>query len=354
MLMKVFGLFALNIASVSCFTPSALNVHINANGNINGNGNASGNGNINVRSRSGFGSGSALDMNMHTSTNTNSQEEGQASTSTSTSAAATRRDFFTKSSSVIAVATASLLVNPEESVAADYSNAKVLVLGGSGFVGTQVCSQLDKLGIQYVATSRNGRDNTKALDFTDSSINVSTQVEAIAKDFGCTAVISCIGAIGTSDDELVNSGTGLAAIGAKAAGVNTFVYISVAPEVRDSAKGISFLQQYMTGKQFSENTIKSNFESYTLIEPTFIYGGDKFAINPPRVADGYGKLVEGLLSSGPFRAAASISPGIIGVALEPPVKVGAVAGAAVSGALGLSQLATLDTYDKINDASKLI
>ena len=269
-----------------------------------------------------------------------------------------RRNFFSLTGSTV-LATSSLLLQPTPSVAAeDYSKAKVLVLGGTGFVGSQICKQLQSLGVKYIATSRDGRDGTKALDFTNSAINVSTEIENLAS--GCTAVISCIGAIGTPNDEVVNAGTGLAAIGAKTAGVQNFVYISVAPEVRDSAKGVSFLEKYMNGKQFSENSIKSSFASYTIIEPTFIYGGDKFAINPPRVADGYGQLIESVLSSGPFRAAASISPGIIGVALEPPVKVSAVAGAAVSGALGVAQSnmgssqVTLDTYDKINDASKMI
>lgn len=263
-----------------------------------------------------------------------------------------RRNFITSVASSLSATT--LILSQSQPCFAENTldtTTKVLVLGGSGFVGSEVCKQLKDLGIDYVATSRDGRGETKTLDFTNSSLNVANEVESLAK--GCTAVISCIGSIGTSDDEVVNAGTGLAAIGAKAAGVKNFVYISVAPEVRDAANGVSFLEKYMTGKQFSENTIKTNFaDGYTLIEPTFIYGGDKFAISPPRVADGYGQIVEGLLSSGPFRAAASISPGIIGVALEPPVKVSAVAGAAVSGALGLTEH-TLDTYDKINAASSL-
>ena len=269
------------------------------------------------------------------------------------SESSSRRDFFSITGSSV-LATASLLVQSQPSIAAsiDYSSAKVLVLGGSGFVGSEVCKKLKALGVDYVATSRDGRGDTKALDFTNSAVNIATEVESLAK--GCTAVISCIGAINTVDDEVVNSGTGLASLGAKAAGVKNFVYIGVAPEVRESAKGIAFLEKYLDGKQFSEDTIRSNFSSdCTIIEPTFIYGGDKFGLNPPRVADGYGNLVEGLLSSSPLRAAASISPGIIKVALEPPVKVGTVASAAVSAAFGLTQ-STLDTYDKINAASNLL
>jgi uncharacterized protein YbjT (DUF2867 family) len=262
-----------------------------------------------------------------------------------------RRGFMDIAGTSI-IAAASLAVKPELASASDYSGSKVLVLGGTGFVGSEVCKKLKSLGVDVIATSRDGRDGTLALDFGDSSIDVAKRVEEMAK--GCTGVVSCIGSIGTPNDKVVNSGTGLSSIGAKAAGVKNFVYISVAPEVRDASKGLSFLKDYMDGKAFSEDSIKNNFaDGYTIIAPTFIYGGDKFAINPPRVADGYGRLVEGVLSSGPFRFAAGISPGIIGVALEPPVKVGDVAGAAVAGALGLSA-SVLDTYDEINEAALLI
>lgn len=265
-----------------------------------------------------------------------------------------RRDVFKIFSSSIA-ATAAMATNPDfASAVPDVSGAgKVLVLGGTGFVGSEVCKQLKGLGVDYIATSRDGRDGTVALDFSDPSLDIASKIEDIAKD--CTAVISTVGAIGTGDDvKTVNAGTGIAAVGAKKAGVKNFVYISVAPEVRDSVKGVKALDNYMEGKKFSEYSITSIFDGgYTLIEPTFIYGGDKFALNPPRVADGYGRLVEGLLSSGPFRAAAGISPGLIGVALEPPVKVSSVAGAAVAGALGLSK-PVLDTYDEINKAAGLL
>jgi len=273
-----------------------------------------------------------------------------SSSSSSFSAVSSRRGFLEIAGT--SIATAAILSAPNPACASEYSG-KVLVLGGTGFVGKEVCQKLKALGVDYIATSRDGRDGTIALDFTDVSVDISSKVQEMAKD--CTAVISCVGAIGTTEDvKVANKGTGLASYGAKTAGVKKFVYISVAPEVKESVKGISALDNYMEGKAFSEDAIKNNFaDGYTIIAPTFIYGGDKFGVNPPRVAASYGRLVEGLLSSGPFRAAASISPGFIGVALEPPIKVSSVAGAAVAGALGLSQ-PVLDTYDKINEAAGLL
>lgn len=247
-----------------------------------------------------------------------------------------------------------LSVNPALAASDDTVKAKVLVLGGTGFVGSRVVQTLRDLNIPVTATSRDGRDGTVALDFS-SSVDVQKQVKELAA--GCTAVISCVGTIGTEQDELVNSATALAAAGAKAAGVQRFVYITVAPEVKEFAKDIDFLKGYMKGKTVSRDAVLANFpETSILIEPTFIYGGGSFEISPPRVAGFYGKIIEGLLSSGPIRAVTGIAPaGIIKIALEPPVPVEAVASAAVAGALGKEGAPSiLDTYDEIKQAASLI
>lgn len=151
------------------------------------------------------------------------------------------------------------------------SDEKVLVLGGTGMVGSEVVRQLQSMGVDVVSTSTNGREGTVALDFTQDDL--ASKVESLAK--GCTAVISCVGVIGTENDAKINAGTGVAAKAAKAAGAKHFSYISVAPEVREFGRGFDFLESYMEGKAFSETAIASAFGSgaYTIIEPTFIYGG---------------------------------------------------------------------------------
>jgi hypothetical protein len=263
------------------------------------------------------------------------------------STASSRRAFFQ------ILSASSLLVKPllfPQSVVAAEST-KILVLGGTGFVGSQVMSTLRDMGIETIATSRDGRDGTIALDLT--SENVQDQIQKLSQ--GCAAVISCVGAIGTADDKAVNSGTGLAASAAKAAGVSRFVYITVAPEVKEFARDIDFLKGYMEGKSFSRETVLAAFDGKaTLIEPTFIYGGGSFELNPPRVASFYGQFIEGLLSSSPIRTVERVlSPGIIKIALEPPVPVEAVAQAAVAGALGKTD-SILDSYDKIKSASRTL
>lgn len=237
-----------------------------------------------------------------------------------------RRGFLNTCTAAVAGLATSAFVSPIYNVLADEESVatakKVLVLGGTGMVGKEVVRQLREKNIDVVSTSRDGRDGTATLDFTavgDIGVSISKLSD------GCSAIISCVGSIGTDKDGLVNSGSGKVAEGAPSS-VKKFVYVSVAPEVKEASKGVSFLNDYMEGKSFSEAAIESNFgnkdgRSYTLIKPTFIYGGDEFKVNPPRVATGYGKLVEGLLSTGVFRAAAGVLPGIIGIALEPPVNV---------------------------------
>jgi hypothetical protein len=266
-----------------------------------------------------------------------------------------RRDFFRTVTSSLTIGSMVTLLGPQSSMAAEGTTQKILVLGGTGFVGSRVVQKLQDLGVEVIATSRDGRDGTVAFDVSKID-DVASQMERLSK--GCTAVISTIGAIGTPDDASINSATGFAAVGAKAAGVERFVYFSVAPEVKEFAKNIDFLKPYMQGKTFSQDTVVSNFPgsgSFTLIEPTFIHGGDEFNVNPPRVAGFYGEFIESLLGSAPIRAVTNICPeGIVKIALEPPVSVESVAGAAVAGALGKAQLQVLDTHDKIKEAGSLV
>lgn len=249
--------------------------------------------------------------------------------------------------SALALASPAVAIAEEEPT----GNSKILVLGGTGFVGSRVVEQLKSLNIATVVTSTNGRDGTIALDVTKDSDNLGERIGKLAQ--GCTAVISCIGAIGTTNDQLINAATATAALAAKGAGVKRFVYITVAPEVKEFAKDIDFLQGYMAGKAYSrESVLKSFDKNAVLIEPTFIYGGGSFELNPPRVASFYGQFIEGILSSSPVRTVERVlSPGIVKIALEPPVPVEDVANAAVAGALGKTG-PILDTYDGIKQASQ--
>ena len=77
-----------------------------------------------------------------------------------------------------------------------------------------------------------------------------------------------------------------------------------------------------------------------IIKPSFIYGGDTFAVPlpgkfvAPRVSSDYGYFVEDILSLGPIQALADLMPGLVKVALRPPSSVESVATACAFAASG--------------------
>jgi len=83
------------------------------------------------------------------------------------------------------------------------------------------------------------------------------------------------------------------------------------------------------------------------------YGGSDFGLLPPRVNYEYGSGVEELLFLPPFKFLADVTPGLIKVALRPPVCVDSVAAACAKAALDDSgaDLLVLDGTDAINGYS---
>ena len=226
------------------------------------------------------------------------------------------------------------------------ASPRVLVLGGeTGFVGKAVVDKLEALGVPYITTSR-----SMGVDLT--SPDAKAQVQALAK--GCTAVISTVGSIGSNDDERINAANGVAAEAARQAGCKRFVVIGNDPRVREFASGLPALQGYASGKKAAEDVIRREFpHSYTVIQPTFIYGGEAFSLNPPRVPSNIGQVAEDVLGLYPVQAASQALPGILGVATAAPVSVQRVAAAAVNAALGVVEQAELSSREAIVQAASL-
>ncbi|CAM9432527.1 unnamed protein product [Chrysoparadoxa australica] len=259
--------------------------------------------------------------------------------------------------SVAAGLTASVSA-PESALAAIPAaspGTKVVVLGGSGFVGSRVCEQLVGAGANVVSISRTGKPSWATSSDWSGKVtwvagdvltsNVSSSMKA------ASAVVSCIGVIGFDNDQLKtgNGDANVAAVDqAKAAGAKRFVYVSVASSVQN-AFDPALLPGYFQGKRDAEEHAVKVFGegNYAFIKPSFIYGGSGFSLTPPRVPDGYGSFIKTLLSLGPLRAAAGISPGPISVALQPPVSVNDVAAAVAQAALGRNTNSRADGTDEI-------
>mmetsp|Transcript_6032 Transcript_6032/g.9148 ORF Transcript_6032/g.9148 Transcript_6032/m.9148 type:complete len:550 (-) Transcript_6032:363-2012(-) len=237
---------------------------------------------------------------------------------------------------------------------------KILVLGSTGFLGSEIVHQLSTRNIPFVGTSTSGRDGTIQLDLT--STTAQKDIQSIVTTEKCTAVISTVGSINTSNDLIVNSASGkVAARGARDGGARTFVFIGNDLRVRQiGTKVIPFLNNYMEGKEQSERIIRECFGrsdnddkySYCIIRPTFIYGGNDFGLNPPRITSSLGSAVEELLGNYAVQSISDELPDLLSLALDPPVSVQAVAAASINAALGLlsKEQVELDSRTSILDA----
>ena len=215
---------------------------------------------------------------------------------------------------------------------------KILVLGASGLVGRAITERLDKLGIPYVPASR----SLTGLDVT--SVDAPAQIQKLCR--GCQAVISTVGSLTlTEQDHAVNAANGVAAIAAKQAGCQRFVVVGNDPRVRSLTASTA----YAKGKEQAEHVIQQQFpgRQTCIIQPTFIYGGNEFSFNPPRIPDSVGQVAEDVLGLYPIQAVSGALPGLLGVVTAAPVSRHRVAAAAVNAALGL-----LDDDDDANGKNK--
>ena len=278
---------------------------------------------------------------------------------------------------------------------------QVTVIGGTGFVGSKVCELLVAQGVDVTSVSKSGSykgsGNSNSSDddewtskVTWNAADLLTADEAsIDAAIGSpNAIISCLGVIG-NDSAILAKAAQLASplpclsiseslpmtprqemaafASAKRSSssssserklkLSRAIYVSVSSEVvacQDSWLP-EFLKGYFEGKAMAEacalDAVDGDSSKVCLVKPSFIYGGDKFGLIPPRVTSDYGSFIEELLSLGVFNFLADITPGLIKVALRAPSSVEAVAGACVDAALGDSSGKTLEGCVRINEAS---
>jgi nucleoside-diphosphate-sugar epimerase len=237
---------------------------------------------------------------------------------------------------------------------------KVTVLGGTGFVGSRVCKILVGAGAEVTSVSKSGAvpDWASAEEWTGKvqwrAVDLlSADEAAIDTAMGSPgSVISCVGVVDPSAQKLLD-GNGKANIkgfaSARRAGVKRAVYVSVGSEVAACEENwLPFAKDefsaYFEGKRLAEDAaaaaVGNDATKLCVIKPTFIYGGDGFALPlpgkfvAPRVSSDYGYFVEEILALGPVQALADAAPGLIKVALRPPSSVEAVATACAFAALG--------------------
>ena len=149
---------------------------------------------------------------------------------------------------------------------------KVLVLGGTGFVGKHVIDILKQKDIPYIATSTNGRDDTIAFNITDD--NASKQLLDIYQTNDVETIVSTIGCIFTdNDDYIVNAASGQTAIDAfkDVSSKPKYIFIGNSPRVRNVCNIVQSLNEYARGKEESELLLQQTFGQNTCIIKTDIY-----------------------------------------------------------------------------------
>ena len=220
-------------------------------------------------------------------------------------------------------------------------------------MGSRVCDKLRAAGVaDVVSVSKSGGNGGVAVDLSSDAC-VSALTDAMK---GADCVVSCVGVFKPGDDDAMREGNGAYNVrvvdAAAAAKVDRFVYVSVAsivPDALGGAESAPVMAGYFAGKKMTEEAIANAFEDskVCLVKPSFIFGGDAFSVNPPRVTQQYGDALVKILGSGFVKSVAERSPGPIALTLAEPVAVDDVAGAVCAGVFGRNPRMSCDGTDEI-------
>ena len=172
---------------------------------------------------------------------------------------------------------------------------KIVVFGGSGYVGAYVGQILTSQGYKVVSVSRSSESEQaeeiskilgkaaapSSLEYVSLDAS-SSDLSGVLKD--ASAVISCVGvAPGGANQRAGNGAVNVKiADAAKAAGISRFVYISVASELANGPAKF-LLGDYLKGKAEAEAAVVKDFGSSDslVIKPAIIAGGPPGELRPP-------------------------------------------------------------------------
>ena len=151
---------------------------------------------------------------------------------------------------------------------------KLLVTGGSGFIGREVCRAAVEAGHQVLGLARRGRPRTDGWADRVAWIAADVLEPRSWRDHlaGCGAVIHCVGIAWERPEhgvtfERVNGDAAVVAVGeAERAGVGAFVYLSA------SAKPPFLREAYITAKRRAEGAIFARSLRGVALRSGLVYG----------------------------------------------------------------------------------
>jgi len=151
-------------------------------------------------------------------------------------------------------------------------NKLVVLIGGSGFVGTHVAQDLLARGARLRVVSRHPERafrlkplaNLGQLQFVRCDVSDQRSVEACIS--GADGVVYLVGTFGKDQRAAQATGAGYAARAAKAAGADSFVYVSSIGA--DAAKEGG----YFSTKGEGEELVRAAFPKASVIRPSAVFG----------------------------------------------------------------------------------
>ncbi|GMI95594.1 hypothetical protein like AT1G32220 [Hibiscus trionum] len=216
-------------------------------------------------------------------------------------------------------------------VVADVKNERIVVLGGSGFVGSAICKAAVSKGIEVISLSRSGRPTYSGswvdqVNWIPGDVFYANWDEVLV---GATAVVSTLGGFGSEEQmKRINGEANVVAVNAaKDFGIPKFILISV-----HDYNLPSFLLSsgYFTGKRKAESEVLSKYpNSGVVLRPGFIYGKrrvDGFELPLDLVGEPLEKILSAVEN---FTKPLSSLPAS-DVILAPPVSVDDVAYAVIN------------------------
>ncbi|KAJ9556266.1 hypothetical protein OSB04_010880 [Centaurea solstitialis] len=224
-----------------------------------------------------------------------------------------------------------LKVEDAETVQAPHPpQEKLLVLGGSGFVGSHICKEALDRGLSVTSLSRSGKPSIQEPWANNvhwhqgDLLSGSSWKEALN---GVTSIVSCVGGFGSNSYMYKINGTAnITAIRAAAEkGIKRFVYLSAA----DLGVVNYFLQGYYDGKRAAETELLVRYPyGHAILRPGFIYGNRRVGSMEFPLGV-FGSPLEMVLQ----HAKPLSQVPLVGPLLTPPINVTAVAKVAVRAAI---------------------
>ncbi|KAL7123613.1 hypothetical protein ACP275_01G116200 [Erythranthe tilingii] len=239
-------------------------------------------------------------------------------------------------------------------VVADVKAERIVVLGGSGFVGSAICKAAVSKGIEVISLSRSGRPSysepwVDQVNWVTGDVFYANWDEVLV---GATAVVSTIGGFGSEEQmQRINGEANVVAINsAKEYGIPKFILISVHDY---NLPSFMLSTGYFTGKRKAEAELLSKYpNSGVVLRPGFIYGKRKI--------DGYeipleliGEPLEKFLSAVQNFTKPLNSLPASDLVLAPPLSVNDLAFAAIN-AVTDDDFFGVFTIDQIKEAASSI